>query len=128
VKKRKMLKWLIGVGAILLLANIPPVSYVFNLADEGHRQYSNANGSFTFTEFKGHDIAMMQRRMETFKERNPLSSDTMIYRIFSKNPLCFWRWKDYLFDERYKRPYRNWKEIKKSRGAVLEYSTSLQDF
>lgn len=71
--------------------------------------YSSADGKFTFGEFpaKGRDLKMMERQWAQYKmEQQP--ADTNLYRSYAINPLKFWLWKDYLFHDRYKYPYKAW--------------------
>ncbi len=86
-----------------------------NFVDERHYRYSNYNGSFTFYEFMSRDFEMMHRGHKVCLSHRPNLKDKQIYRLFSKNPLAFWRWRLYFFDERYKLPYRDWEEIKNIR-------------
>ena len=121
--------WFLGLIAFIIIANIPPIKPLYRLAfDEYHYRYSNENGSFTFVEFKARDVKMMYRRMDGYKQLFPLSNDTSLYRLYKRNILCFWRWGEYIYDERYKMPYMSWKEIKRRRGYDLENSNNLQDF
>ena len=56
---------------------------------------------------------MMFGLFESFKQKHP-EKPPVVYRLFWKNPLAFWRWSDYLSDDpHYKLPYKDWNEIKK---------------
>ncbi|WP_199140530.1 hypothetical protein [Pedobacter sp. ASV12] len=88
------------------------------------------NGSFTFYEYMDRNFEMMKRMHKGCMLDRPDQQDKNIYRLFSKNPLAFWRWRMYFFDERYKLPYKNWEEIKKTRetenlektaGCIVEF-------
>jgi hypothetical protein len=70
---------------------------------------------------------MMERRFIVAKKSMPLKS-LKRHRLFSKNPLSFWRWASYFSDKRYELPYLNWDEVRKRRGYDLKYATSFQDF
>ena len=115
----------------MLLSNFPPIKSLFKLfIDENHYRYSNADGSFT-----AWDIPFKQRLYNLnptvpngFKEAHSNTKDTLVYRLFGKNSLCFWRWAEYYYDRRYKLPYKSWKEIRKKRGYDLKYSNNWQDF
>lgn len=106
-------KALIVVACILLFANIPPFTSLFEiLLDERHYRYSNYNGSLTFTEFMSRGFEMMNNRHKSCLVHKPNLKDKQIYRLFTKNPLAFWRWGLYFFDERFKLPYKSWEEIR----------------
>lgn len=50
----------------------------------------------------------------TYVKEHPESLTDTFYRTFVINPLCFWRWGDYLFDERYTLPYKSKEDIRKN--------------
>ena len=109
-------KILILVACTIILANIPPFQQIFKFfLDQRHYRYSNYNGSLTFTEFMSRRFDMLKLRHEGCKLARPDLKDKNIYRLFTKNPLAFWRWRLYFVDERYKLPYKNWEDIKKVR-------------
>lgn len=123
---RKTRSILIAVVVIILLINIPPIKYIFSLAEDGkYFRYNNNSGSFTFTEFKARDYEMMERRLQNFMKKG--NSETTVYRLFGKSVWRVWRWGDYFFDDRYKLPYMSWEKISRSRGE-LELKTGSQDF
>lgn len=102
--------------AIIILSNVPPFTQVLKIIfDEKHYRYSNYNGSYTFYEFKSRDFEMMKTAHSGCLSSRPQLKDKNVYRLFSKNPLAFWRWGLYLFSERYKLPYKNWADIEKIR-------------
>lgn len=79
---------------MVLISNIKPTSSIFSfILDENYYGYSTATGNFTFTEVKMRDTENMLRNFTSYKSK--MQSDTVIYRLFSKNPLCFWRWGAY---------------------------------
>jgi hypothetical protein len=88
--------------------------------------YSNDNGSFTFEEknSKERNFDMCLRKFEEFKKQ---AGDTTLYRLCEKNVLKFWHWGNYLLGEKFKLPYRSWKEIEMKRGAIVA-KTGFQDF
>lgn len=122
----------IFIGMLVIIApNVGPLHSVLSLSldiDSGHFRYSTYNGEFTFVErTKGENFAMMNRRFHESKKNTSLKP-LKIHRLFSKNPLCFWRWASYFNDKRYDLPYLSWKEVRTRRGYDLEYATSYQDF
>lgn len=124
------IKVTISVIGIILLSNMSPFVWMLkNSIDEGHYRYSNYNGSNTFTEFMSRNFEMMKNVQKRCTLHHP-KKDKNIYRLFSKNPLAFWRWRLYFFDERYKLPYKNWEEIKKIREIekVREETDCLIEF
>ena len=107
--------------AVVIVSNIFPITGLFTfLLDQKHYRYSNYNGSSTFYEFMERDFEMAKRWHHGCLLQQPDLKDKKLYRLFSKNPLAFWRWRLYFFDERYKLPYKNWEEIEKKRGKVKE--------
>lgn len=113
---KKYRKIIIVGTVIIFLSNVFPLAIVFRLfLDERHYRYSNYNGSLTFTEFMNQNFDTMKNRHEACKLARPDLKDKRIYRLFTKNPLAFWRWGRYFFDERYKLPYKSWNEIRKIR-------------
>lgn len=109
-------KIILIIAGIIILFNFYPFTAILEIAFEvKHYRYSNYNGSLTFSEFKGHRFDMLKHRHESCLLARPDLKDKNLYRLFTKNPLAFWRWRLYFFDERYKLPYKNWDEIKKIR-------------
>ncbi|WP_316794733.1 hypothetical protein [Pedobacter frigoris] len=116
MKHRK--KILIIIGCIIILSNIPPISALIQISvDERYYRYSNYNGTMTFTQFMSRNFEMMKNRHNSCLLARPNLKDKQVYRLFTKNPFAFWRWRLYFFDERYKLPYKDWKEIEKVRVA-----------
>jgi hypothetical protein len=62
--------------------------------------------------------------------RDYANADTVVYRLFWKNPLCFWRWYAYLTNgmESVNFPYKSWDEIKKRRPKNFKRMEKWQDF
>ena len=113
-----MKKWILFILGFMLISNIPFIKGLYSITiDEKHYRYSTINGTFTFSEFMDINYANMTKLFDRYKENNP-NKDTVLYRLFSKNPLCYWRWAEYFYDKRYELPYHNWEEIKKRRGEV----------
>jgi hypothetical protein len=69
-----------------------------------------------------------RRDWSRFKQKYPNSGDTTLYRLFKKSPYKFWRWEEYLFNWRYRLPYKNWEDIRMIRGYDLQYSNNFQGF
>jgi hypothetical protein len=90
-KMKKLKKGMLVFLLIVLVVNyVPPVK---GLLDFGQKYY--------YTTL--HEGAL--RRFELYKQENPATTDTVLYRTFKRNPLLIWRWHDYLFHPRYKLPY-----------------------
>ncbi len=85
------------------------------MVDEKHYRYSNYNGSYASYEFMSRNFEMMKRMHKGCLAHRPDLKDKKMYRLFTKNPLAFWRWRMYFFDERYRLPYKDWKEIEQTR-------------
>ncbi|KQC01464.1 hypothetical protein [Pedobacter sp. Hv1] len=116
VIKKKYKKLIVITGAIIIISNLPPFSSIFHLVFDGSRpyRYSNADGSFTFQEIWLRDYNNMMR-VYLQKRKHFTLRDKKVYRLFSKNPLAFWRWRAYFIDKRYDLPYKNWDEIERLR-------------
>lgn len=117
------------IGAIVIImiivANINPVNALLKMSvDAEHYSYSNASGTATFMEdfYKGRKIG----KLEEFRVINPIcivpgfENDTLMYRLYAKNVLAFWRWKSYFTDYRYELPYADWKEIATRRKSYID--------
>ncbi len=125
--KNKMLRYLLIFLGIIVLINIPPVRWIFNLVDHQNVDFSNATGTFTFSEMneKERNDRMCQYKWESFKKTgNP---DTLLYRITPKNHLQIWNYGDYLFKQKYSYPYRPWSEIEINRHPN-KVTSGYQDF
>ncbi len=104
------------IVAIVILSNVPPVYGFFRLIfDSKHYRYSNSDGSFTSYEFMGRRFDTVKNMHSSCLGHDHNITDKTLYRLFSKNPLAFWRWRLYFFDERYKLPYKDWRQIEKIR-------------
>jgi hypothetical protein len=68
---------------------------------------------------------LLKRKLKHLKIEK---GDSVIYRLFSKNPLAFWRINKYFTDPKYKLPYRSWAKIKIKRKYELKNSNNWQDF
>ena len=115
------------IVVILLVSNTRPAKAVFQAQGNSDCRYSNYNGSFTFEEmqFQSRDFAMCLRKFQEFKKQN--NKDTILYRLCKTDVLKFWRYGDYLSEEKFKLPYMSWKEIEARRGALTNKS-AFQDF
>ncbi|MBN9296847.1 MAG: hypothetical protein J0I41_07535 [Filimonas sp.] len=123
---------------LLVIINLPPIAAPLRtIIDDNQFRYSNADGSYTIQEhfFK----ARLMREPYTnkvhqdFIKRYPGTTDTIIYRLYWRNPLCFWRWGYYLFDKRYSTfQYKNWDKIKevrdKKEASGIKLSEDWMDF
>ena len=120
LKKRKTISYSVLFAVMVILSNISPIHEAFSLfGDINHFRYSNLTGEFTFIEeWKGRDIAMMNRWWVNFKKIE--KKDTTLYRLFTKNPIAFWRIRTFFADPKYKLPYKNWKEIERKRGKITD--------
>ena len=113
----------ISVG-IIIFSNLLPIDKVF--LDGSYYSYSNRDGSVTFTEIKARDFEMMKRKFEAYRQKTG-NADTVMYKLFKRNPLTCWRWGKYFLSKRYKLPYKDWSEIEAIRGEI-ENKTGFQDF
>jgi hypothetical protein len=122
---------IIIVLSVIVVSNIPPVNKFFGFFfDQHHYRYSNGDGTWTVIEnqFKGEHLRFEKTiPKEILYEKYP-GADTIIYRLFWRNPLAFWRLGEYIYDKRYTIPYKSWKEIKKNRRIPGRENSSYQDF
>jgi hypothetical protein len=119
---RNWFKVLLGITIILLLSNIPPLQTVFKLFfDQSLYHYSTKDGSAFFDEnvFLGRVFKFKRVTVQEKRNRFP-EADTIIYRNFEVNPFAFWRYRDYLYDERYTLPYLPLDEADKQRTAWIK--------
>lgn len=89
----------IGLIIILLVPNLPVINkYVAHQLDEGHFKYANLDGSFIATQsFSFKSPGFSTFGFEQFiKRTSPTNENKKLYRLYKINPLCFWRWNNYI--------------------------------
>jgi hypothetical protein len=131
----------------IIIANTPlafGLIEVFFFQDNPYN-YSNADGTFTVEVVSGfksnpecsyHYLSLYKSYQDGAEpigkrlRKDYPNADTVVYRLFWKNPLCFWRWYWYLTDEleQYNFPYKSWNEIKKRRPKNFKRMEKWQDF
>lgn len=122
---KKNRKWIWLVAMIFLLTNWPLFKNITGLNQDYYR-YSNISGTYTRIEnqlqgrmYKRPPKGEFILNRPNFYGCNDMpASDTVVYRLFAINPLKFWRWSEYIFDWRYRLPYKNWGTIKKNREIL----------
>jgi hypothetical protein len=145
---------LITTMVTVLVSNIYPInSWIDTFVDENHYAYSNGDGTNThiYNAFKGGDFYVprylstatldpQKNRTDTtggvvelpagkLLRKTYKNADTVMYRIFWKNPLTFWRWKYYIFgNEKFDNPYKNWDEIIRHRPFKNPENPTFQEF
>jgi len=127
IKLNHMKKFIICIIIILgliVFTNFSPINILFG-SDEC--KYSNSTGSFTFeeTNFGGYDYALCMNRFSEYKKQ--ANVDTILFRLTSMNPLCFWKYRSYMADQKYRLPYKSWETIESARGPIRNKS-GFQDF
>jgi len=105
----KKLVFTIIIFAIIAVSNYYSGYIIFRT--EGLFQYyhfQSESGDFQFRAMpsKGRDLEMMERRYQSFLEKNPDKKREKIYRTFRANPLKFWKWYYYLTDKMYQFDYK----------------------
>ena len=115
---------LVALLFLFIIINIPPIKFLFSSDD---CKYSNANGAFTFEEmnFNERNYEMGEYKFQEFKKLN--KNDTILYRLCPINILYVWKYGDYLFNKKYRLPYKPWQEIEALRKPVINKS-GFQDF
>ena len=126
------MKTVIITGLIILtIPNLPIINkYIAHKIDEGHFKYANLDGSFTMTQsfsFKSPGFSTFGFK-HFIKETTPSAENQELYRLYTINPLCFWRWNNYLrhgihFD------YKEWSIIEENRRQKgVSEGTGWQSF
>ena len=112
------------IFGLIVITNLPPIKLLLGADD---CKYCNKTGTFTFQEmnFGGYDYGLCKNRFAEYKRQRGI--DTILYRATSMNPLCFWKYGDYLFEQKYRLPYMSWKEVELIRGPIRNKS-GFQDF
>ncbi|MNL28118.1 hypothetical protein D3C87_1497490 [compost metagenome] len=122
MKKRYYI--LTSLIVIIFLSNIPPLLYTFDwLVDETHYKYTTASGNFSVTDRSGNNIVAIKKGFkESMDPEKLIVDDTVLCRLFWKNPLAFWRYHSYLDknDPRYKLPYKREEEIEKRKKEIAD--------
>lgn len=102
--KRKHKIILATVIGIIIISNLPPVTYFFQ--EQYH--YQNKDGSFQFFEQGGptQDFEVAKTRFENFKRKNAKYKGDILYRTFTIKPWRFWEWWQMVaHSERFTMPY-----------------------
>ncbi|MEN5058746.1 hypothetical protein [Sphingobacterium kitahiroshimense] len=122
MKKRYYI--LMSLIVIIFLSNIPPLRYTFDwLVDETHYKYATASGNFCVIDRSGNNISGVKGGFkESMDPEKLIADDTLLCRLFWKNPLAFWRYHSYLDknDPRYKIPYKSEEEIEKRKKEIAD--------
>lgn len=109
--KRGVRIMIIAFISLTLISNyVNSVNWLISAAfGEDWYYYSTANQKFVIEEIpeKGLNLKRVSLSFEKYLKENPKTQDTILYRNFSRNPLKFWHWREYLFHKRYDYPYRN---------------------
>lgn len=113
MKKKSII---IVIVSILMIPNLPILNkYIAHRLDEGHFSYANFDGSYVITQ----DFSFKSSGFSTFgfnefiKETSPAKENRQLYRLYKINPLCFWRWKNYLVNSIHFE-YMDWNSIEQN--------------
>ncbi len=124
-----MKKKLVIILFVIFFSNIPPFKSILSVyLNDGWYRYSNADGSYTFIDNPISNSNYSLKKIIPVTCRVHNSSDTIMYRLFYKNPLKFWNWGEYFYSKKYNLEYMNWGRIKKKRGYTIENSNNCQQF
>jgi len=120
---------LITVLIIIVLSNIPPIKSVLGvlLNDDWYR-YSNGNGSYTFVDQQLSNSIYRLNKIVPLSCRTENNGDTIVYRLFYRNPLRFWNWAEYFYSKKYQMEFKSWDKIKRKRAYILKFSNNCQQF
>lgn len=100
------------------VSNTAPLRYLLEFAfDLRHFRYSNASGTYTRTHMNSNDIVVIDSNFKRFlaQQQNIAPEDTILYRLYWRNPFAFWRYWSYMH-EKYDYPYKSWSEIRARRA------------
>lgn len=122
---------IIVLVTILLIPNLPVINkYVAHQLDEGHFRYANLDGSYTTTQhfsFKSPAFSMFGFN-QFIKETSPAKENQKLYRLNKINPLCFWRWNNYL-KKSIHYEYKDWETIEMNRQKKgIDTNSTWQKF
>ena len=146
--KYKIIKICILLVTIILFVNIPLVTLMIDsVLHQDYYDYSNGDGTFTLWcgSFKEepypNGLTLSLTTIDTLQEgeTKPVgaqlreiypNADTVIYRLFYKNPFKFWHWYEYLFtkDHKFDFPYKSWQEIYAKRPKDFKINPQWQQF
>lgn len=84
--------------------------FVNGLFQTYHFETRNGEYQFETIPSNGRDLEMMKAQSEIFFKENPQVEDKTIYRTFKCNPLQFWNWYRYVFNEHYRYEYKSREE------------------
>lgn len=110
IVKRKHIKWSIIVAAIIVVSNIPVVSFFIGfISDERHFYGQNdyvyiSQSGFDSRNSHYEDYEDIISGFERYKKAYP--EDSILYRTFKINPLKFWYWREYIVEPKYRLPYK----------------------
>ena len=90
---------LIALAAMIVIPNLPFIGKdIQHWLDDGYFRYSNLDGSYTMTQsfhFKSPGFSTFGFE-QWIKETAPAVENRKLYRLYKINPLCFWRWSNYI--------------------------------
>lgn len=105
-----MKKWLIIFGFFILYSN--DYSLFIKIFFEGIFEHfpvetMDCRYQFDMIPSKGRDKDMLIRSYNAYLEENNLDEeDHKLYRVYSRNPFKFWRWREYFIWDVYDFPYK----------------------
>ncbi|WP_155860280.1 hypothetical protein [Chryseobacterium sp. UNC8MFCol] len=90
---------IIVLTTMIVVPNLPFIGKdISHRLDEGYFRYSNLDGSYTITQdfnFKSPGFSALHFE-QWIKRTSPSEENRKLYRLYKINPLCFWRWSNYL--------------------------------
>ncbi len=115
--KKYLLRFLYAYLIVGFISNLPLLnSYILHRIDGELFKYSNADASYTWHEtFDFKSTPISQRYIDRYiAEFRPEKKNQQVYRLYHINPLCFWRWSQYLITSK-DYDYKSWNEIEPNR-------------
>jgi len=100
----------ISVILLLTISNLlnQPTSLLTEGIGKGYT-FETYDGKYKFTHVpsKGSQIKSIEMRFTRLINDKPEYKQTTLFRTFKRQPFKFWKWYEYLFDEKYSYPYKN---------------------
>ncbi|MCA0228913.1 hypothetical protein [Runella limosa] len=108
--KSKNVRWGLGIFVFIILANTHTGSWILGMMTWTDtfmgrpRQYLFVTEDYRFHVYLQDDLSRVKASFDEYQKTQ--HQKVVLYRTFAKNPLYFWKWRSYLWDEKYEYPYK----------------------
>ena len=106
--KKKTIWRIIGILIFICLSNIPPLYHFFHLIGDGVLVEPLSSDYITKDKIYVYGGWLKDSLSDPYYKRYRLlypHNDPTLYRVHPIQPWKFWRWRDYLTEEKWRRPY-----------------------